>query len=66
MALLLLVLLLEIWPMVTLIHWRRWVARGELPDISTAPLLARISFVQAGLTVLMVFAATAMARGIGA
>jgi len=66
MALLLLVLLLEVRPMLTLIQWRRRVAGGELPDTSTAPLLARISFVQAGLIVLMVFAATAIARGIGA
>jgi putative membrane protein len=66
MALLLLVLLLEVRPMLTLIQWRRRVAGGELPDTSTAPLLARISFVQAGLIVLMVFAATGMARGIGA
>jgi putative membrane protein len=65
MALLVLVLLLEIRPMVTLIRWRKTVARGEAPDTSTAPLLARISFVQAGLIVLMVFAAAAMARGMG-
>jgi putative membrane protein len=66
MALLLLILILEVRPMVTLIRWRRRVGGGELPDTRTAPLLARISFVQAGLVVLMVFAATAMARGIAA
>jgi putative membrane protein len=66
MALLFLVLLLEVRPMVTLIQWRRRVARGERPDTSAAPLLARISFGQAALVVLMVFAATAMARGMGA
>jgi putative membrane protein len=65
MGLLALVLLLEIKPMVTLIRWRRAVSRGETPDTRGAALLARISFVQAGLIVLMVFAATAMARGIG-
>jgi putative membrane protein len=65
MALLVLVLLLEIKPMVTLIRWRRAVSRGEPPDVRGAALLARISFVQAGLIILMVFAATAMARGIG-
>ena len=66
MGLLLLILILEVWPMVTLIRWRSRVARGELPDLRAAPLMARISFVQAGLVVLMVFAAAAMARGIGA
>jgi putative membrane protein len=65
MALLVLVLLLEIRPMITLIRWRRTVSRGEAPDTRAAPLLARISFVQAWLIVLMVFAATAMARGMG-
>jgi putative membrane protein len=65
MALLALVLLLEIRPMITLIRWRRTVSRGEAPDTRAAPLLARISFVQAWLIVLMVFAAAAMARGMG-
>jgi putative membrane protein len=65
MALLGLVLLLEIRPMITLIRWRKTVSRGEAPDTRAAPLLARISFVQAGLIVLMVFAAAAMARGMG-
>lgn len=65
MALLVLVLLLEIRPMITLIRWRKTVSRGEVPDTRAAPLLARISFVQAWLIVLMVFAATAMARGMG-
>jgi putative membrane protein len=65
MALFLLTLALEIWPMMTLIQWRRRVARGEQPDTHAAPVFARISFLQAGLVVLMVFAATAMARGYG-
>ena len=65
MALLALVLLLEIRPMITLIRWRMTASRGEAPDTRAAPLLARISFVQAWLIVLMVFAAAAMARGMG-
>jgi putative membrane protein len=65
MALLALVLLLEIRPMITLIRWRKTVSRGEAPDTRGAPLLARISYMQAWLIVLMVFAATAMARGMG-
>lgn len=65
MALLAVVLLLELRPMMTLIGWRRAAARGEVPDTRAAPLVARISFVQAGLVVLMVFATTAMARGVG-
>lgn len=65
MVLLLVILLLEIQPMVTLIRWRRRMAAAAAPDTRSAPWLAKISFVQAGLVVLMVFAATAMARGIG-
>jgi putative membrane protein len=65
MALLGVVLLLEIRPMVTLIGWRRAVSQGQTPDTRSAPILARISFAQAGLVALMVFAATAMARGVG-
>lgn len=66
MALLVLILVLEVWPMITLIKWRRRVTAGEQPVTKTARALARISFAQAGLVVLMVFLAAAMARGYGA
>ena len=66
MALLVVILLLEIWPMVTLIRWRIALGRGQPVDTRPARRLALISVVQAGLVVAMVFAATAMARGIGA
>ena len=66
MGLLLVVLVLEVRPMVTLIRWRRATASGRPLDTASAPSIATISFVQAGLVVLMVLAATAMARGIGA
>jgi putative membrane protein len=63
MTLLLLVLALEIAPMITLIRWRVLTRRGETPDTGRAATYARLSTVQSGLVVLMVFAATAMARG---
>jgi putative membrane protein len=66
MAFFAIILGLEVWPMITLIGWRRRVARGEQPDTSAAALLARISFAQTGIVVLMVFLAVAMARGYGA
>ncbi|HEX2251190.1 MAG TPA: DUF2214 family protein [Gemmatimonadales bacterium] len=66
MGLLLLILALEISPMLTLIRWRRLAAAGLAVDAGAARRISTISFVQAGLVVLMVFAATAMARGIGA
>ena len=65
MALLLVILVLEVPPMVTLIRWRVLLARGEMPDTRLAGRFARISYVQAILVLLMVLAATAMARGIG-
>lgn len=65
MSLLGLVLLLEIWPMVTLIRWRAARGRGRPMTFEAAPTLARISALQAVLIVAMIFAATAMARGIG-
>lgn len=65
-ACLALILILEVWPMVTLIRWRLQARRGEPLDSSPALAFARISAVQAGLVLLMVLAATAMARGYGA
>jgi putative membrane protein len=67
MILLAIVLLLEIWPMTTFIRWRIHLARGGKVDVDhrRANLFTTISMVQAGLIVLMVFAATAMARGLG-
>ena len=66
MTLLGLVLLLEIWPMVTLIRWRIQLARGEMINTELANRFAWISVLQTLLVVAMVFAATAMARGVGA
>ena len=63
MSFFLVILALEIIPAVTFIRWRR---RAAEIDPRRARALARTSFVQAALVVLMVFAATAMARGIGA
>jgi putative membrane protein len=65
MGLLVLILLLEIGPMVTLIRWRAAHAKGQPIDTSPAGRLATISYAQAALVVAMVLAATAMARGIG-
>ena len=63
MALLAVILLLEMGPMITLIRWRIHLRRGGVPDTSAAPRLARISYLEAGLVMLIVLAATAMARG---
>jgi putative membrane protein len=64
MLLLIAILALEIRPMLTLIRWRAAKKRGQPIDFSVAPQLALISFIQLGLVMAMVLAATAMARGL--
>jgi putative membrane protein len=66
MALLGLIVLLEAAPMLALIRWRIYVRRGQAIDTRLAGRFARISYLQAGLILLMVLAATGMARGYGA
>jgi putative membrane protein len=70
MGLLVLVLLLEIWPMITLIRWRAAAARQTLPSpealAPTGRRLARVSDVQTLLIIAMVVAAVLLARGYGA
>jgi putative membrane protein len=64
MTLFVLILILEMAPMVTLIKWRVALARGATIDIRRATLFARISHVEAMLVLLMIVAATGMARGV--
>jgi putative membrane protein len=66
MGLLLVILILEVSPMITLLRWRRITAGGQPIVTGAARRMSTISLIQAVLVVLMVFAATAMARGIGA
>lgn len=65
MTLLVLILLLELAPMIRFIKWRIALARGTHLDLHQAGLFARISHLQALLVVLMMIAATGMARGVG-
>jgi putative membrane protein len=64
MTLFILILLLEVAPMLALIKWRIALARGSAIDTGRAKLFARISHVEALLVLLMVIAATGMARGV--
>ena len=64
MTLFLLILLLEIAPMITLIKWRIALGKGASIDPSRAGRFARISHIEALLLVLMMIAATGMARGV--
>lgn len=63
------ILALEVWPMVTLIRWRVAHGRGslDLPSMGgAARLIGRISDVQLLLLIVMVVAATLLARGYAA
>ncbi|VVO79493.1 DUF2214 family protein [Pseudomonas fluorescens] len=64
MTLLVLILLVELAPMITLIKWRIASSRGVAPEAGRAKLYARISHVEALLLILMMVAATGMARGV--
>ena len=67
MTLLGLIFALEVWPMITLLRWRRAIGHGKAPETVAIPRIAKrissISFLQALVMVFMVLAATAMARG---
>ncbi|RRW54339.1 MULTISPECIES: DUF2214 family protein [Pseudomonas] len=64
MTLFLLILLMELAPMITLIKWRIASSRGAALDSGRAKSYARISHVEALLLILMMVAATGMARGV--
>lgn len=64
MTLFVLILLIELAPMITLIKWRIASSRGAALDTKGAKLYARISHVEALLLILMMVAATGMARGV--
>jgi putative membrane protein len=61
---------LELWPMITLIQWRRARARSALPDAGAvrgaARRIALLSDAESALLVGIVICATLLARGYGA
>jgi len=58
------VIALEIWPLMTLIRWRSKRRHGMRVDTSQAPLLAHVNHAELALALVMVFVASAMARGL--
>ena len=64
MALFVIVFLLEIYPMITLIRWRRSLKKGGLVELGLVPALARLTLIELPLLIVMVFMAAAMARGL--
>ena len=71
MGLFLIILLLEAWPMITLIRWRRSFSAGEsaerlMASSGAGRRIATLSHIEALVVVMMVFVASALARGFGA
>lgn len=64
MTLFMIILLLELAPMISLIKWRLALGRGTAVDLGRAKLFARISHIEALLLMLMIVAATGMARAV--
>lgn len=62
MTLFLIVFALEIWPMTTLMRWRRKRAEPDARDVGRIEI---ISYVQCALVVAIALAAVSMARGLG-
>ncbi|MGM2968998.1 DUF2214 family protein, partial [Bacillus cereus group sp. BC44] len=65
MTALVLILLLEVVPMLGLIRWRAAARQQQMPDLDRARTYVRIGHWQAVLVIVIVFAASGMARGIG-
>ena len=65
MALFVLILLLELWPMMTFIRWRIRQSKGLPIDTSRAALLTRVNDAELALVLAMPFLASMMARGVG-
>ena len=64
MALFLAIVALEVSPMITLIGWRQARRRGARVDTNRARALFQLNHVQLALAIVMVFVASAMARGL--
>jgi len=64
MALFLAIVGLEVWPMLTFAGWRQARRRGVRVDTSRARVFFQLSHIQLALTIVMVFVASAMARGL--
>lgn len=63
LGLVVIVVLLELWPMATLIRWRSEQKRGKTVDAVAASTIVLISRVQAAMVLVITFVATALARG---
>jgi putative membrane protein len=65
LTLLLVILILEVRPIIVIGRWRKQLRKHQAIDGSAANAMATTSYIQLALAVLMVIAATGLARGIG-
>lgn len=68
MSILIVILVLEIRPMITLVRWRKALKKSAetwSPDERAAAWITRTSYIQVALVLAMVVAAVLMARGYG-
>jgi putative membrane protein len=65
LGLFVLVLLLELWPMITLIRWRIAQGKGLPVGLAVVPKLIRVNDLELAVTLTIPFLASAMARGLG-
>jgi putative membrane protein len=63
MTLFVVIVLLEIWPMVTFIRWRGALRQNRRPNIANSRALYIVNHIQMALVVVMVFVAAFMVRG---
>lgn len=66
MTVLVVILLIEVAPMMALIRWRVAAGRQQVPDLRAARKYAIMSHIEGALIIVMVIAATGMARGMWA
>jgi putative membrane protein len=66
MTVLVVILLIEVTPALAMIRWRAALAQGGPIDLTRAKRFAWLSDLEAGLVMLMVIAASGMARGVWA
>ena len=66
LTMLLVILILEVRPIVVIGRWRKQLRKQQPIDTKAADAMATTSYIQLALAVLMLLAATGMARGVGA
>lgn len=64
LAVVVLLMLLELWPMITFIRWRVAMGKGQSPDLSRIETLTWVNRVETGLVIAVPVLAAMAARGV--